>query len=239
MNASALDKQVPARPGTKGRRFLYLLPALLLLCACEVKSASFVLYTNATAWQTAAGASSTIGFEGLAGNFSSHLYPTPPGLTLSGVNFTINQTLLPTGGALFVLGPYFAYPANSVLEASQSEPGSDNILMTFPQPVLALAMDFGDRSGSGSTFGFTLSDGESFTLTSSEFTNSSTPNDYVGLTFSTPMTSIDIYRVTTGTELDVDNLSFVEVPEPGSSSLMLLGAAMLFANSRRLYRRFR
>lgn len=224
------DLQTKFKP--RGRIFVHYLTAFLLLAVCgKMEAASYTLYSNLTSWQAAAGASTTIGFEGLAGNDGYDYVPTPPGITLSGVNFTIDQTKLPSGGSLYVLGQNFAYPGNSVLEAQQSGVGTNNILVTFSSPVSAVAMDFGDRSGTGSTFGFSLSDGVSFDLTTSEYLGTSTPNGFMGLTSTTPITSLEIYRVTSGTELDIDNVSFAvtQVPEPDSFYLTLTGAISFLA----------
>lgn len=223
----------------RDQRFFSHLSVLLLFVCFRAEAVSTTFYSDRTTWQTAAGIHTDIGFEGLAGIRGYDYLPTPPGITISGVNFTIDHTLLPNNGSLYVLGPYFAYPGNSVLSAQQSQPGTDNILITFSQPVSAWAMDFGDQSGGGSVFGFKLSDGVNFTRTTPGYNGGSNPVDFVGVTSDTPITSVDIYRVTPGTTMEIDNVSFAlaPVPEVASRWVTLLGPGLVFLSACWLKRR--
>ncbi len=144
----------------------------------------------------------------------------PPGLTLGGVNFTINTAQ--SNGTLFVVDGGF--PNNlfhvTLLDSQFSSSISDNILITLPQPVTAAAFDVG--SNTNTTFTFTLSTGDTFTSINPGNHNI----QFLGLTSTTPFTSIEISQPASSgvNALVLTDFTFgTAIPEPGSFSLLATG----------------
>jgi hypothetical protein len=190
-------------------------------------SATVQLYTNQSAWQATVPGHVDIGFEGIAPNFGYVLEPTPPGLTLSNVNFSIDHTS--NNGSLYVIGPNYYYTSNSALSSQQSAPGSQNFLITLPAGVHALSLDYGDLSGSGgATIKFTLSTGNSFTGTTVPYNGPNGPSwfAFIGLTSDTAISSLEIVDVSQSSGFEIDNFSYglIQVPEPGTVGVLGCGA---------------
>src|SRR3981189_700858 len=64
--------------------------------------ADLVTYTDLTAWQAATSMSTTITFAGLIPDNTFFHVPVPPGLTLNGVTFTVDQSV--SDASLFEVG---------------------------------------------------------------------------------------------------------------------------------------
>src|SRR5215469_15986554 len=93
------------------RRFRILL-VVLVITAQTVSAADITFYGTRSEWNAAVGVNTVIDFEGLEPPGSYSGIPVPPGLTLSGVNFS--TTLLTTGDDFILAGP-LGYGPSSVL----------------------------------------------------------------------------------------------------------------------------
>src|ERR1019366_1481473 len=135
------------------RKFLVVIFVVLTM-ACLAQADT--VYANRAAWLAATSGVSTVDFEGIT-NLDQY-YGTGPGagLTLSGVNFAVGPL---SNGSAFVVNPNYdiAYGPTSSFSSQQSTTNVDDLLVTLPAAVTALAFDYGDFQGFQMTF--TLSDG--------------------------------------------------------------------------------
>jgi hypothetical protein len=226
-----------------GRARLVTFLASLLIAACpflEAWSTTPVFFSSRTGWQTAVGQHTDVDFEGLAPSRGYTLYPTPPGLTLQGINFGIDHTA--NNGSLYVIGPDLYYTGNSALSSQQSSPGPQNFLITLPAGTRGVALDFGNLAGSGgSIITFNLSDGQTFTRTTGPYDGPNGPNwfSFVGFTVDDPITSLKITQTTSGSGLEIDNFSISQVPEPPTSMIAVLAVCLFLATRKSLKSRAR
>ncbi len=193
-----------------------------------------MFYSSLASYNAASTNNTVIGFEGIAANGAFQSVATPPGITLSGVNFTIDRTN--DNGKLFVIGQDYYYTGNSVLSSQQSSTGPNNLLITLPGSYTAFAINFGTFGES--TLQFTLSTGATF----SEASTSYPDLDFVGVTSTVGITSMTI-TVPAADVLNVDNFTFGTVkpsgvPEPPAVAMLGIGmvAILGFARLRRAFR---
>ncbi len=175
------------------------------------------------AWSTAAGSSTTIDFEGIAASGASVGIPVPPGLNISGVNFSADQ---PSTGSDFILAGPLAYGATSVL-AMYDASAPRTLVITLPGAGSpAVAFDLG-RTITTETVTIMLSTGDSFTAVASP--SSST---FVGFTSTAPIKTVSVVESRGGTNVIwVDNVSFVvptatAIPTLSSWAFFLLTCAL-------------
>src|ERR1700682_2239092 len=112
------------------RRFrILLLLVALAIAAQTISAADITFYGTRSDWNSAVGVNTVIDFEGLEppGRYSG--IPVPPGLTLSGVNFS--TSLPPTGDDFILAGPVSHRP-NSVLALYDSSPAARTLVIYFP-----------------------------------------------------------------------------------------------------------
>ena len=154
-------------------------------------------------------------------NYNFINVPVPPGLTVSGVRFTIDQTN--DDGNLFVLGKGFYYPNNSALSSQGSTTGPNNLVIAIPgSGVTAVGMDFGSIFGTTATFLFPT--GDSF-----DVPTASLPDlGFVGFTSTTPFASLTIDIPNTDA-LNISSFSYGTpsasvAPEPSGLALLGVGA---------------
>ena len=173
----------------------------------------------------------TIDFEGLAPDNSYTFYPLPAGITLSGVNFSVDPSFM--HNALGVIGKGFYYQGNSVLSSQSTTAANGDLLITFSAPVTAIGLDY--YNDNSNTDIFTLSDGEVF----SRPTGNGHPSSFVGLISNTPITTLDI-QAKVSYAINIDNFTFGKsAPVPETSSvislglLLALGLGALTVNARR------
>jgi hypothetical protein len=213
-------------------RKLLVVTFAVLIMACLAQADTF--YATRAAWLAATTGVSTVDFEGIT-SFDVY-YGTGPGagVTLSGVNFAVGPL---SNGSAFVVNPnyYFAYGPTSSFSSQQSSTGVDDLLITLPTAVTALAFDYGDFQGYQMTF--TLSDGTVQTVTSP----AGGTYGFFGVTGSAGILTVDITQPSGDPVINIDNFSWgssgTTTPEPGT--LMLLGSGLAGAGMlrRRLFGR--
>ena len=189
------------------------------LAAQTGAQAGLTVYTTLADYQAATTGNTLIDFEGIAGSGSFEFLPIPPGITLSGVNFTIDRST--SDGNLFVIGPDFYYPGNSVLSSQQNTTGVNNILITLPGSVTAAAMDLGSFNGGTATI--TTSNGDTYSVNIPALPDLG----FTGFTSTMAITSLEISSMQDTNEvLNLDNFRFgsASVPEPSSLALAFSGA---------------
>jgi len=95
------------------RRFRILLILVVLAITAEtVSAANITFYGTRSAWNAVVGVNTVVDFEGLEPPGAYSGIAVPPGLTLSGVNFS---TTLPTTGDDFILAGPVNYGPSSTL----------------------------------------------------------------------------------------------------------------------------
>ena len=204
------------------RLVLLSVTGLVFLAFGTPARGDLILFDNRAAFDAATTGRSVIDFEGIAPDEGFQFLPAPPGITLSGVNFTIDRAT--SNGNLFVIGDNFYYTTNSVLSSSESRlaPISDNVLITLPGAFTAIAVDFGSFLA-GRPVTFTPSTGDAFTRTTPSFPNLA----FVGVVSDAPITSLTISKpsvVGVDTVLNLDNFTFGQaVSEPSTFALASVG----------------
>jgi hypothetical protein len=200
-----------------------------VLAFSDVGEASLISFTDRTAWLAAAGASTTIDFEGIALPGSFVYYPTPPGVSFSGVDFDAPATLL------FVVDPAYdpAYDRGSGADLSWQNGVPPTLTAGLPLGVTAVGADFFSIIVDSSLL-LTLNTGENFEISAPGFGNGMS---FFGVTSTSTISSITISPAGVNDFFyALDNFSFngptVAAPEP--SSLLLLGAGLVALVARSL-----
>jgi hypothetical protein len=188
------------------RRFrTLLLLVTLTITAQTVPAANITFYGTRADWNAAVGVNTVIDFDGLEppGGYSG--ISVPPGLTLSGVNFS---TTLPTTGSDFILAGPVNYGPSSVLALYDSSTAARTLVINFPGAgFLGIAFDLG-RTVIPRNVIVQLSTGDSF-VTAASF-----PPSFVGFTSSAPITQVTITEAQGTNVLLLDNVSFALPPQP-------------------------
>jgi hypothetical protein len=205
------------------------LAALVLFTAAPVH-AELIFYPTPTAFDAAATATTTITFS-TPSHIGFTFNPTPPGLTIGGVNFNIGNAL--AGDGLNVTGKGFYGPgtyAEDFLIPSVSPQGrvGTDLAITLPPGTTALALRYG--SFQGTTFTFKLSTGDAFTAAPVRFRELG----LLGLTSSAPFTSLVIHA--NGSDpIVIGDLTFgpAVAPEPAGLTLLGIGLAGIAGYVRR------
>ena len=190
------------------RCITFLMLAAAPIIGSGAARGGIILFTDRESFDAATTGRTSIDFEGIAADNNFVEYPAPPGLTLSGVNFTIQ----PGGGDLILSGKGFAAPGSSVVEATLFLTTAPNLFITLPVPETAVGLDLLLNASAR----VDLSTGESFTTASS----------FVGFTSTNPLTTLLITKTTITSFMDIDNFTFgtaATVPEPAGLTLAVIG----------------
>jgi hypothetical protein len=190
--------------------------------------AALIFFGDRASFNAATTGRTVVDFEGIAPDGSFTFFPAPPGVTLSGANFSISRPA--SNGNLFGIGDNFYYTGNSVLSSQQSTATNDNVQVTLPGGFTAVGLDYG--SFFGPTFTFTLSTGESFTRTAPVFAGLS----FIGVVSTVPITSLTV-SAPPGDVVNIDNFTFGQAVVPEPATLAVFGA--LAAGALGLRRRVR
>jgi hypothetical protein len=202
--------------------------------------AGLVFYTNKAAFDAAVTGLQTVTFQGIAPSPTGFTgFFTPPGLTVSGVNFNIANAL--PGDALNVTGKDFylasagvAYPADFLIPSvsPQGRVGTQ-LAITLPNGATAIGLDYG--SFNGTPFTFTLSTGDSFTTTPVTFFNGQ--ESFLGFISTSPITSltISVPGPSANEAIVLGDISFgtAVIPEPSTLALFTFAVTGLACRWRR------
>jgi hypothetical protein len=197
------------------------LAALVLFTAAPAQ-AEMIFYSTQPAFDAATTATGAITFI-TPSHAGFGFNPTPPGLTLDGVNFNISNAL--PGDGLNITGMNFYGPgsyAEDFLLPSVSPQGrvGTDLAITLPSAATALALHYG--SFNGTTFTFRLSTGDPFTESPVAFKDLG----FFGITSSIPFTSLVIHA-DGGDSVVIGDLTFGQTlaPEPAGMTLLGIGLA--------------
>ncbi len=201
-----------------------------LICVQPSARAGLIFYTNRAAFDAAVAGEQTITFHAPSPTTFA-FNPTPPGLTLSGVNFNITNTL--PGDGLNVTGKNFAgnaYPEDFLVPSFSPNRTSTQLSITLPPGgATAIGLDYGSFGNNPPLFTFALSTGETFTATPAPFDSLG----FLGFTSTSPITSLTITDPGPPGSSEVPVLgdfSFgtaAAVPEPSSLALLSIGGLAL------------
>jgi hypothetical protein len=216
------------------------------LAALLIGSATFAtadVYNNSAQWEAATSGISTINFGVLSPPHGGFLtYPSPPGLTVSGVNFTTNAP------AVYVVDDAFCC-ATYARGSDTLDSGEDGtIVATLPANTTAVGFDLftvtlGDLGGSLPGTVDVGVNGKTYVVD----TATAPGLVFFGLTSPDAISSLTITAEQVGsginTAVDISNFSYggtaTVTPEPGSYAALILGfgGVILAVRSRRAKQR--
>ena len=203
------------------------LNAVLLLCAvfAGYASADVKTYTSRTAWAAAVSGPTTINFGTAApvaaGTFTS--YQTPPGITLSGVNFASTRS----GGIVSITSQTFC--CSTYLRGSDqlvSNHDGTGIVVTLPANVTAFGFDlFSVVSGNSAG---TNQDSVDVTVAGQKYavrTAAAPATVFIGFVSSTPISSFTIVPEQTNgaTEANLINFAYASTVTPPAAAPTVAG----------------
>ena len=200
-----------------------------LICAQPSARAGLIFYTSRAAFDAAVTGEQTVKFQAPSPTSFSY-FPTPPGLTLSGVNFNITNPL--PGDGLNPTGKNYSgitYPTDILVPSASPSRTSTQLSITLPPGgATAIGLDYGSFGINPPLFTFALSTGETFTATPAPFDSLG----FLGFTSTSPVTSLTITDPGPPALSEVPILgdfSFgtAVVPEPSSLALLSLGGLAL------------
>jgi hypothetical protein len=177
-----------------------------------------VTYPDFSSWNAAVGVVTTVAIPDSV--LFTFLGSGDASVTYSGVIFSTSSAL--GNGSFFNIGSVFA-SGPAVLSSQNQTVGVANILITLPEAVTAVALDYGTFGGSNVTF--TLSNGDNVTQPSSG--SGYAVSQFYGVTDSTPFTSVLV--TSSDSVLNLNNVSFTDAAEtvaPEPATLTMLGMSI-------------
>jgi len=195
---------------------------LVLAGAACVSQAQLTLYTDRASWQSAITGEVDLNFEGLAPDNGTTFFPSPPGVTVGGVNFQIDPTVGPDGN-LFAIGRGFYYNGVSCLSSQGATSGSNGFLVSFPGAVTAIGFDVGTFAGAG--ISLITDGGQEVSIPSTPIYNPDPTQGttFFGVTSAVPILAVRIDDPGNGDLVNLTDFSYGAVPEPASFAVLGLG----------------
>jgi hypothetical protein len=193
-------------------------PALALVLLTCSSSYADITYTDFASWAAADPAYLTVTIPDPAPAPFTYIGTGDTSVTYSGVQFSQTGDSS-TGPYLFDIGSLDSgLPAVLSSAPQPGGTGEANILITLPESVTGLALDYGTANGDPVTF--TVSDGAVITQPSTSGASFAGVPDFFGVTSSTPINSVLL--TTPDPDLNLNNVSFLpaspgpSVPEPAA-----------------------
>jgi hypothetical protein len=180
-------------------------------------------------------------FENVPTSFAQ--YASPPGLTRSSINYSIDRTV-DTGGRMLEIAPG-TYAPTGVLSMQDTPNGEfSNVLITPATPIDAFAVRHASWRGTQVQFTLTYTDSttESFLANTTGVTGNTvsgaTPMPFTGVTTDMPIASILVETTLTANDafargLNIDDFSIADaIPEPTGMGLVTIAALIAFGGRR-------
>jgi len=219
------------------------LAALLLIGSATVATAD--VYSNSAQWEAVTSGVTTVDFSSLSPPSLLYLtYPSPPGLTLDGVNFSAAGN-----SPVYVINDDYCcltYARGSDTLSSGATTGGGTVVVALPANTTAIGFNLftvtlGDVNGDLPGNVDVVINGSTYVVGTA-----TAPNlVFFGLTSTDPISSLTITpeQVGLGTAVDLTNFSYGQAaavtPEPGSYAALILafGGVILVVRSRRAKQR--
>ena len=208
--------------------------ALALVLLLSSLSYADITYTDFASWAAANPGYVTVTIPDPAPDQFTVFGTGNASVTYSGVQFS--QSGDPnTGPDLFNIGSLDS--GNPAVLSSASSNGDANILITLPQPMTALALDY--STWNGSPVAFALSNGTLFNQASTAVSGNFTVPDFFGVKATSPFQSVML--TSPDLALNLNNVSFVSslpsasVPEP--ETWPVLAGFLIFLAGTALWRK--
>ncbi len=210
-------------------------PYAILITTISLASdaaAAVTKFTDRSTWSATAGVLTTTGFTGAVGNADSYYLSAPA--SYGGFTFTPGAGL-----DVWIIGPDYATIPSDLYDWLSGpimalSPANHDLLISFPEPVVAFGLDFGIFSNGpgsaayGGILDLMLPDGSSVVGSAAKIKELS----FLGVVSTTPFSSV---LVRGGPVTVLDNLSRgpseSTVPEPGTC--LAIGLALAVGARRR------
>ena len=187
------------------------------------------LYASSSAWEAAVLGADTVQIPDIGDLYPNYgfSYGTPPAsVTYDGVTFSTDPNL-GSGGRLNLGTGWVGSGLPPVLSVGESGFYAEEILITFPSPVTGFGVQYGDFQGGGMMFTLSTADliyqGTSPTFNPSDLSAAYSTPDFLGVTDSTPITSVLVETSYTDI-LNISSVSYEPAAIPDdASTLILLG----------------
>ncbi len=246
MKVSVSNFAVVSLPTYGFARIFILLAVHLTLPQIIAQSACAGIITNTNnpvVWSAQVTGIQNEPFENVPTSFAQ--YASPPGLTRSSINYSIDRSI-DTGGRMLEVSPG-TYAPTGVLSMQDTPNGEfSNVLITPVTPIDAFAVRHAAWRGTQVQFTLTYTN----STTDSFFANTvgvtaltvsgATPMEFTGVTTNMPIASVLIQTTVTANDafargLNIDDFSTAQaVPEPTGACLLGIAAVCLgFRRSRR------
>ena len=211
--------------------------AVIILVAASCVARADVIYSDPAAWSASVPGATTINFEGITAPVSYVYYGYGAGAstTVGGVTFGVGPA--GTNNMLFVVGDDAYYSVAAITPQTTVFNGvqPNDLLITLPNPVTAVAFDFGGiYVGDNATI--TLSDGSVQTVAAP----ASPGLAFFGVTAPGGITSVDITLPSDTYGIGMTDFSYgtaaATTPEPSFFVLAGVGFAGVIGTARRRQR---
>jgi hypothetical protein len=221
------------------KRFVIAVTHVMLLqVLVGTVQAGILINTNSPAvWSAQVTGVQTEPFENVPTGFAQ--YPSPPGLTRSSINYSIDRSI-DTGGRMLEVSPG-NYAPTAVLSMQDTPNGQfSNVLITPATPIDAFAVRHAVWRGTQVQFTATYTDSSTEVfLANTVFVNASvvsgaTPMTYTGVTSDMLISSILIETTQTANDqfargLNIDNFAIGDaIPEPTGACLFATVSLLIF-----------